>query len=246
MQRNMVITGGSSGIGKGIAQYFHEAGWQILVTGRSKNSTAAVAAELPGIHTLEYDTALNDQEKPLTDFIKREWGGRLDVLINNAGHVVITPLKEITRESMESMYRTHMVEPAMLTAGCVNFLEATKGQIINISSSVGIKAYAEMSAYGAAKAGLNMLTKIWALELAPLGIRVNAIAPGPTETTVLEKAGLSTDMIQMIHESERATIPLRRRGQVKDMVQTVALLVNSESTWVTGVLLPVDGGVSIS
>ncbi|HMI03890.1 MAG TPA: SDR family oxidoreductase, partial [Pedobacter sp.] len=129
---------------------------------------------------------------------------------------------------------------------CIEFLTASKGQIINVSSSVGIKPSSQLSAYGSAKAGMNMLTKIWALELAPLGIRVNSIAPGPTDTPVLANAGLPPDVVQAIHDSERATIPLQRRGSVEDIVVNMALLIDSGSTWVTGVVLPVDGGISIT
>lgn len=91
-----------------------------------------------------------------------------------------------------------------------------------------------------------MLTSIWALELAAFGIRVNSVAPGPTNTPVLENAGLPADLIQAIHTSERTTIPLQRRGDVSDIVANTALLIESGSAWVTGVVFPVDGGVSVS
>jgi len=115
-----------------------------------------------------------------------------------------------------------------------------KGQILNVSSSHGIKAYSETSAYGSAKAALNFMTRIWALELAPLNIRVNAIAPGPTETDILSSAGFSQEIISVIHEAERTSIPLQRRGSVADIVTSAAALL--DSNWLTGVILPVDGG----
>lgn len=144
------------------------------------------------------------------------------------------------------MYKVHLISPSLLASGCLPFLAQTRGQILNISSTLSIKAYAQSTAYGSAKAALNMLTKIWALELAPSGIRVNAIAAGPTETPILQKAGFDQVNIKAIHESETASIPLKRRGTVADIVAKAALLLNSGSDWTTGVILPADGGLSIS
>jgi len=246
MEKKMLITGGSSGIGEGLARHFYNKEWQVLVTGRNTEKLSKLADEMPGLHVLQYDSQQENQEEKLIQFVSREWGGKLDVLVNNAGHVELTPIKGITKTSLESMYRTHLIAPSLLTSGCIDFLSATKGQIVNISSSHGIKAFAEISAYGSAKAGLNMLTKIWALELAPLGIRVNSIAPGPTNTPVLANAGLPAEIIQAIHQSEKTSIPLQRRGDVEDIVANAALLIDSGSNWVTGVVLPVDGGISVS
>jgi len=232
MQKNILITGGSSGIGEGLARHFYNKGWGVLITGRNTERLSKLANEMPGLHVLEYDSLKEDQEQPLIQFIRQTWNGKLDVLVNNAGHVALTPI--------------HLIAPSLLASGCIEFLTASKGQIINVSSSVGIKPSSQLSAYGSAKAGMNMLTKIWALELAPLGIRVNSIAPGPTDTPVLANAGLPPDVVQAIHDSERATIPLQRRGSVEDIVVNMALLIDSGSTWVTGVVLPVDGGISIT
>jgi NAD(P)-dependent dehydrogenase (short-subunit alcohol dehydrogenase family) len=246
MQKNILITGGSSGIGEGIARHFFNKGWQVMVTGRNKDRLSNLKKEMPGLHIMEYDNQKDNQETNLIDFVRTQWDSKLDVLVNNAGHVALGELKNITEESMQNMYRAHLIAPALLSSGCIDFLAATKGQILNVTSSHGIKPYAQISAYGSAKAAANMLTKIWALELAPLGIRVNAIAPGPTETGILSTAGFSVEMIQAIHESEIKSIPLQRRGTVDDIVANAALLIDSGSTWVTGVIMPVDGGISIN
>ncbi|RFZ91194.1 SDR family oxidoreductase [Mucilaginibacter conchicola] len=185
----ILITGGSSGIGKGLAEKFYEKGWDVLVTGRDAVKLTLLENELKGIRTMVYDSSLPDDEISVISFIKNEWGNELDILVNNAGHVALTPFENLERETLENMYRVHLTAPSMLTAGCIDALKKTRGQIINITSSHGIKPYPQLMAYGSAKSGLNMLTKIWALELAPFYIRVNAIAPGPTETPVLSNAG---------------------------------------------------------
>lgn len=243
MKQHIIITGGSSGIGRGIAAYFYHKGWAVLITGRNIAKLQQVKSEFPGINILKYDN-LSDNDQEIVDFVKTNWDRQLDILVNNAGHVELTKLEELSENSMKQMYQSHLIGPAMLTSHCVDFLSSRKGQILNISSSHGIKAYAETSAYGSAKAALNFLTKIWALELAPLGIRVNAIAPGPTETDILNAAGFTEEIIAIIHESERKAIPLQRRGKVSDIVAVATGVLDSGSTWLTGVILPVDGGLS--
>ena len=245
MQKHIIITGGSSGIGLGIAEHFHKKGWQVLITGRNTKKLEQTKTQMPGIHTLEYDS-LKDSDQRIIDFIIDKWDGCLDILVNNAGHVELGSLKELTSASMQNMYKSHLIGPALLASHCIDFLSKSKGQILNISSSHGIKAYSETSAYGSAKAALNFMTRIWALELAPLGIRVNAIAPGPTETGILSSAGFSQEMISIIHESERTAIPLQRRGTVSDVVSNATAILDSGTNWLTGVILPVDGGISIS
>lgn len=246
MKNKILITGGSSGIGKGIAKYFHSQGWEVIITGRDSTKLDTVAQELKGIQTFRYESGNEQQIMELVVFIRDQWNGKLHALVNNGGNVEIGALEELAPESMSKMFQAHMLGPSLLTSKCLEFLKRTKGQILNITSSHGIKAYAQTTAYGSAKAGLNMLTRIWALELAPFGIRVNAIAPGPTNTDILKSAGYDEELILEIHESERSGIPLKRRGEVSDIVANATLLLNSESTWTTGVVLATDGGISIS
>ncbi|MGS2738928.1 SDR family NAD(P)-dependent oxidoreductase [Sinomicrobium sp. M5D2P17] len=246
MKNKILITGGSSGIGKGIASYFYKKGWDVLITGRNKDKLKAAKQEMPGISTLEYNSLNDGDTDKVIYFINRHWDGKLHILVHCAGHVELGGIKDISRDSMVNMYQAHLIGPSLLTSKCLDFLTATQGQILNITSSHGIKAYAQTSAYGSAKAGLNMLTRIWALELAPLGIRVNALAPGPTNTDILKSAGFDEETVAAIHNSEKAEIPMQRRGEVRDIVSNAILLLDSGSNWTTGVILPADGGISIS
>lgn len=246
MNNKILITGGSSGIGYGIAKKFYEKGWNILITGRDKDKLNKVKNSMPEIHTLEYNSSDEQQIGDIVHFIEEKWNGELDILVNSAGDVALGSLKDIAKSAMLQMYQTHLIGPSLITSKCLPFLTATKGHVLNITSSHGIKTYPNISAYGSAKAGLNMLTKIWALELAPLGIRVNAIAPGPTNTDILKSAGYDDETVLAIKESEEKQIPMQRRGNVADIASTAMLFLDSESDWVTGVILPVDGGISIS
>lgn len=246
MKNKILVTGGSSGIGLGIAKKFYDKGWSVLITGRNKDKLNDILGSMPGIHTLEYNSSDEQHIQELVHFIEKQWDGKLDILVNSAGNVELGSLKDLTKSSLQSMYEAHLIGPSLLASKCLNYLAATKGKILNITSSHGIKTYPNISAYGSAKAGLNMLTKIWALELAPLGITVNAIAPGPTNTDILKSAGFDDETVLAIQKSEKSQIPLRRRGNVEDIVSAAMLLLNSEAGWVTGTIIPVDGGISIS
>ncbi|MGB3063622.1 SDR family NAD(P)-dependent oxidoreductase [Sphingobacterium thalpophilum] len=244
MNSKILIAGGSSGIGYGIAKHFYEKGWDVLITGRNKDKLNSVKVEMPRIQTFVYDSANENHLVDLINFIEHDWEGKLNILVNSAGHVELGGLKDISKSSLEEMYQAHLIGPSLLSSKCLKFLAVTKGHILNITSSHGIKVYADLSAYGSAKAGLNMLTKIWALELAAMGIKVNAIAPGPTNTDILRSAGYDDQTILAIQESEKKQIPLQRRGDVGDIVSVAVSILDSE--WTTGVILPVDGGISIS
>ncbi|HEY0609535.1 MAG TPA: SDR family NAD(P)-dependent oxidoreductase, partial [Chitinophaga sp.] len=141
MAQNIIITGGSSGIGKGIAKYFYEKGWQVLITGRNKVKLEQVAAEMPGIAVLQYDNLKDGDHLKIAEFVKTNWDGNLNILVNNAGHVELGELSTISQASMAAMYQSHAISPSLLTSACLDFLAAEKGQILNVTSSHGIKAY---------------------------------------------------------------------------------------------------------
>lgn len=134
-----------------------------------------------------------------------------------------------------------MLGPILLTQAALPYLIKARGTIINISSTYGIKPAPGHSVYGASKAALEHLTRSWALELAEHGIRVNAVAPGPTESEALLRMGLSDEQVVAIKDEERRLIPLRRRGEVEDVVPWVVALADPRG-WVTGQVIGVDGG----
>jgi NAD(P)-dependent dehydrogenase (short-subunit alcohol dehydrogenase family) len=125
-------------------------------------------------------------------------------------------------------------------------LEVSRGTIVNISSAAGHKAAPGAAHYGASKAALESLTRSWALELAPHGIRVNAIAPGPTETPVFRKAGLPEEMVQPVKEAFVKQVPLGRMASTEEVVRWVVAIAEPSGTWVTGQVLSIDGGMSLT
>jgi NAD(P)-dependent dehydrogenase (short-subunit alcohol dehydrogenase family) len=124
-------------------------------------------------------------------------------------------------------------------------LVTSRGAVVNVSSVFGAKPAPQISVYGATKAALEQLTRSWALELAPHGVRVNAVAPGPVASEVLQSAGLTPEQIAATEAEERARIPLGRRGSPEDVADWVAALAEPDA-WITGQVIGVDGGDALT
>jgi NAD(P)-dependent dehydrogenase (short-subunit alcohol dehydrogenase family) len=241
----VIITGGSSGIGRAAALSFALRGARVLITGRRAASLDETAKNHPNIATLVADTAEpEDGSRTIARAIKL-WG-RLDVLVNNAGAGAIMPLANVTARRILDIFAVNVLGPSLLAKGALPYLKETKGSIINISSTYATKAGAALSHYGASKAALEYLTRSWALELAPIRIRVNAVAVGPTETGALESMmGLSGAQAEVVKQAEREQIPLGRRGTPDDVSRWIVSLADPSSDWITGQILAVDGGLSL-
>lgn len=139
-----------------------------------------------------------------------------------------------------------MLGPVLLAQAALPHLAASQGAIINVSSTFGSRPAPGMSQYGASKAALEHLTRIWALELARQQIRVNAIAPGPTESEALDRLGLPAARIDEIKAGERERIPLGRRGEPEEVAYWVAALAGPAARWVTGQVIGIDGGYPLA
>jgi NAD(P)-dependent dehydrogenase (short-subunit alcohol dehydrogenase family) len=244
-EKVVIITGGSSGIGRATALSLAGIGARVLITGRRAVSLDETAKDQPNIETLVADTAEpQDALRTVARAIER-WG-RLDVLINNAGAGAIMPLADVSAKRIIDIFAVNVLGPSLLAKESLPYLKETKGSIINISSTYGSKAGAALSHYGASKAALEYLTRCWALELAPMRIRVNAVAVGPTETGALEgMMGLSTEQAEAVKQQERERIPLGRRGHPNDVSRWIISLADPAADWITGQVLAVDGGLGL-
>jgi NAD(P)-dependent dehydrogenase (short-subunit alcohol dehydrogenase family) len=171
----------------------------------------------------------------------------LDVLVNNAGAGALLPLQDATLERITDILAVNVVGPSLLTAAALPHLAVSKGVVINVSSTFGHKPAADLSHYAASKAALEHLTRCWALEMAPQGIRVNAVAAGPTESGALTgMMGLSPEDAAVIEAAERDQIPLKRRGNPHDVVRWIMHLADPAAEWVTGQVIAVDGGLGLT
>lgn len=245
-EKVVIVTGGSSGIGRAAAIGFAARGANVLITGRREGPLAEAAAAHQNIYGLVADVAQPDDASRTVAQAASLWGG-VDVLVNNAGAGAILPLAEVTADQIASIFSVNVVGPSLLAAAALPHLAQRKGSIINISSTFGHKAAASLSHYAASKAALEHLTRCWAIELAPQGIRVNAIAAGPTESNALTgMMGLSPKAAAAIEAQEREQIPLKRRGAPEDVARWIVSLSEQHSEWITGQVITIDGGLSVT
>lgn len=242
----IIVTGGSSGIGRNAAWRFAEAGAKVIITGRRAAALEEAARDHIGISALVADAAApQDAVRTVAEAIEAH--GRLDVLVNNAGAGAILPLAKATAEQIESIFAVNVVGASLLATAALPHLAQANGAIINVSSTYGHKPALGLSHYAASKAALEHLTRCWALELAPHGVRVNAIAAGPTESGALTgMMGLSSEQARVTKEQERERIPLKRRGEPDDVARWIVSLADPASRWVTGQVIAVDGGLGLT
>lgn len=242
----VIVTGGGAGIGLAAARAFARGGANVLITGRRASKLEEITRDEPRIKWVAADAGNALDARRTIDSALKLWG-RVDVLVNNAGAGAPLALEDATAERVNSVYTINTIGPTLLAAAAVPHLEASRGAIVNVSSSLGLKAVAGFADYCASKAALEHLTRCWALELAPRRIRVNAVASGPVESDFLrERMGLSHLEAEAVKERERSAIPLGRRGVPDDVARWIVALATKDADWVTGQIVHIDGGFTLT
>jgi NAD(P)-dependent dehydrogenase (short-subunit alcohol dehydrogenase family) len=245
-EKVIVLTGGTSGIGRAAAIRLANQGDKVLVTGRRAGPLDETIAEHPNIAGIVADAASTDDARRTIAKAMDLWG-RIDALINNAGAGAILPLADTTADRITDIFSVNVLGPSLLASAALPHLKARRGTIINVSSTFGHRPAAGLSHYASSKAALEHLTRCWALELAPFGIRVNAVAAGPTESGALTgMMGLTQEQAAAVKEQERARIPLGRRGVPDDVAEWIVRLAGSASEWMTGQVVAIDGGLGLA
>jgi NAD(P)-dependent dehydrogenase (short-subunit alcohol dehydrogenase family) len=232
--RQVLITGGTSGIGRAIAAAFAQDGCHVLVTGRTETEARAMADET-GIKATTLDVA---QPKEIASLFRTI--DRLDVLVNAAG--TIERQREHELEAFEQVINVNLTGTMRVCTAAKDLLKASRGCVINLASMLSFFGSGAAPAYSASKGGIAQLTKSLAIAWAGAGIRVNAIAPGWIETALT--APLTAD--QARRDAIIARTPLARWGQPDDVAGTALFLASPAAAFITGVVLPVDGGYSIA
>lgn len=243
--RVVIVTGGGTGIGRSAALQFADAGARVLITGRREGPLRETAGERSDIVGLVADVGSPEDDQRIVEEALRRWG-RLDVVVNNAAAMAQESLEEVRPDTVTRIFLTNVLGPTMLVQAALPYLERSRGAIINVSSTYGHKAAPMISHYAASKAALEHLTRCWALELAARGIRVNAVAPGPTETPALSSFGLAPNEVEEIKRREAQLIPMGRRAVPEEVARWIVRLARPEEDWITGQVISVDGGLDLT
>jgi NAD(P)-dependent dehydrogenase (short-subunit alcohol dehydrogenase family) len=238
--KRALVTGATSGIGRAAALALAKGGATVAVSGRDKDKGWAVveAIRAPGGSAVFVAADLVDADAAV-DLAARateELGGGVDILVNSAGVFPFGPTSSHNEATFDAVYALNVKAPWFLVAALApSMAERGAGAIVNVSTMVAQFGADGMALYGSSKAALELLTKAWAAEFGPSGVRVNAISPGPTRTEGTAGMGEALDQLASLAPAGRPAIP-------DEIASAIVYLASDEASFIHGVILPVDGG----
>ena len=239
--KTAVVTGGSSGIGRAVAERFAKEGARVLIVGRKEDALRGTAATSDKISYVVGDITKTETIERIMQAVEERFNGQLDILVNNAGWCPVQPITEITIEDYDRAFSLDVRALVELTVHALPKIRAAKGCILNLSSVGATHRAPNLSVYVGAKAAVENFTRVWALELAADGVRVNAIAPGAIRTNIWNATDLSPEDAKKHEEGIAAGIPFGRFGAPEEVANVAAFLVSDEASYVSGAVYAVDG-----
>ena len=238
----IIITGGSSGIGKSIALLYAKEGADVVINSRKEEALKEVCKlNESKITYVVGDITQDEVVKKIAEYIKTKFG-KLDILVNNAGWCPVQPLKEIKISDYDKAFNLDVRALVNVTIECLPLILKAKGNILNISTVGASHRGPNLSMYLGAKAAVENFTRCWALELVKDGVRVNCISPGAIETNIWYVTDLSEEEAKKHKESMEKVIPMGRFGTPEEVPNVALFLVSNEASYVTGSIYAVDGG----
>ena len=237
-----IVTGGSSGIGLAIAKRFANDGAIVYIVGRNESTLKKACDGNPTMHYIVGDLTKSDVIQTMIKTIETQQG-RLDILVNNAGWCPVKSIKDMTIDDYDHAFQLDVRALVELTIAALPLLLRSKGNIINLSSVGSTHRSVNLSMYQGAKAAVDNFTRVWALELANDGVRVNAIGPGAIMTNIWSVPGLSEQESKAHQAHIAASIPVGYFGDPEDIADMAEFLVSDQAKYITGAIMAVDGGM---
>lgn len=244
-QKVLLITGATSGIGKATALRFSEAGASIAAVGRNEAALSDLKEQIEGksagFLAIPADLFVEEEAGNAVSKTVEHFGG-VDVLVNAAGHISSGTIENTPLESWDVMLNINLRAVFILMQKALPTLIQRHGNIVNVSSVTGLRAFPGVLSYCVSKAGLDQLTRCAALELAAKGVRVNAVNPGVVVTEIHKRGGMTEEQYEAFLEHSKETHPLGRVGQAREIAELIFFLASERASWITGATYSIDGG----
>ena len=240
-----MVTGATSGIGRATALRFAQAGAHVVAVGRNTEKLKEVVTEIESAGrealSIHADVTVQPIARRLVAQTTARFGG-LDVLVNAAGHIANGSIENTPLATWDAMMNVNLRAVFNLMQQAVPSLIERRGNIVNVSSVTGLRAFPGVLAYCVSKAGLDQLTRCAALELAPKGVRVNAVNPGVVVTDIHKRGGMNEKDYAAFLEHSKTTHPIGRVGQAAEVAELILYLASERASWITGATYSIDGG----
>jgi len=240
-----LVTGATSGIGQACALAFAKEGAKVACVGRKKKALQEVAEQIRRFDSealpLRADLASTAEAERAVNETVSAFGG-VDVVVNAAGHISSGTIESTSLEAWDDMMNVNVRAAFQLMQAALPSLIERRGNIVNVSSVTGLRAFPGVLAYCVSKAALDQLTRCASLELAAKGVRVNAVNPGVVVTEIHKRGGMSEEAYAAFLEHSKQTHPLGRTGRPEEIATLVLFLASDEASWITGATYSIDGG----